>query len=120
MARKARKRTVRRQFRFSVPRNPTDTVQLKLRFSEGLRRRLVREARSRNYSLNTEIISRLERSLESEALHDTSLSTVMAKALLRGLNGVVLRELVRLFLEDEAEAKHKEVIVEIETRPKGA
>jgi hypothetical protein len=70
--------------------------------------------------LNTEIISRLERSLESEALHDTSLSTVMARTLLRGLDEVVLRELVTLYLAEEAEGKRKVVIVEIETRPKGA
>src|SRR5262245_34056425 len=45
-----------------MARKPTDTVQLKLRFSEALRRRLEREARRQEHSLNGEIIHRLEQS----------------------------------------------------------
>lgn len=87
-------------------RKPTDTVQLKLRFSEALRRRLVRSAKKvqsakkQNWSLNAEIVFRLEESLDSESLYDTApLSTVMAKTLFKGLDEEVLRQLCKLFLE---------------------
>ena len=83
-------------------RKPTDMVQLKLRFSEVLRRRLVREAKKRNCSLNTEIVARLEQSLLSESLHDAPLSTITARALLSGLDDAVVRELVLLFLNERA------------------
>jgi hypothetical protein len=43
-----------------MARKPTDTVQLKLRFPEALRRRLEREARRHGQSLNREIVSILE------------------------------------------------------------
>ena len=46
-----------------MARKPTDEVQLKLRFSETLRRRLERVAARNNRSMNTEIIHRLEESL---------------------------------------------------------
>jgi Arc-like DNA binding domain len=81
-------------------RKPTDTVQLKLRFSEALRRRLEREAKQRDCSLNTEIVTRLEQSLKSESLHDAPLSTVMARTLFDGLDDLVLDELVALVLSD--------------------
>ena len=45
-----------------MARKLQDTVQLKLRFSEALRRRLEREAKRQEQSLNAEIISRLEQS----------------------------------------------------------
>ena len=45
-----------------MARKPTDTVQLKLRFSEALRRRLEREAQRQDRSLNSEIVSRLDQS----------------------------------------------------------
>jgi predicted ArsR family transcriptional regulator len=43
-----------------MARKPTDTVQLKLRFPEALRRRLVREAARRGQSLNGYIVRILE------------------------------------------------------------
>ena len=46
-----------------MARKPTDEVQLKLRFSEALRRRLERVAGRNNRSMNTEILHRLEESL---------------------------------------------------------
>jgi hypothetical protein len=82
-------------------RKPTDTVQLKLRFSEGLRRQLARQAKQRDCSLNAEIVARLEQSLKSESLHNAPLSTVMARTLFDGLDEAVLRELVELFLKTE-------------------
>jgi hypothetical protein len=47
-----------------LARKLTDTVQLKLRFGEKLRRRLEKEATRRGHSLNTEIINRLEESFD--------------------------------------------------------
>src|SRR5262249_58170871 len=44
----------------TMARKPTDTVQLKLRFPEALRRRLEREARRHGQSLNREIVRILE------------------------------------------------------------
>jgi hypothetical protein len=49
-----------------MARKPTDTVQLKLRFSEGLRRKLEREAKRNDQSLNSEIVSRLDQSFSDE------------------------------------------------------
>lgn len=46
-------------------RKSTDTVQLKLRFDEKLRRRLAGEADKADRSLNGEIIHRLERSFQA-------------------------------------------------------
>jgi Arc-like DNA binding domain len=49
-----------------MARKPTDTVQLKLRFYEKLRRRLEREAEENKRSMNAEIIDRLEKSFAKE------------------------------------------------------
>jgi hypothetical protein len=50
-----------------MARKPSDTVQLKLRFSETLRRRLAREARRHGQSLNSEIVSILEERFRESA-----------------------------------------------------
>jgi hypothetical protein len=47
-----------------MARKPTDTVQLNLRFSEALRRRLERAAKNNDCSLNAEIVDRLEKSFD--------------------------------------------------------
>jgi hypothetical protein len=57
-----------------MARKPTDTVQLKLRFSEALRRRLERAAAREGRSMNAEIIHRLERTL---AIDDSGAATNM-------------------------------------------
>jgi hypothetical protein len=49
-----------------MPRKLTDTVQLKLRFDEKLRRRLEREANQNKRSMNAEIIDRLEKSFAKQ------------------------------------------------------
>jgi hypothetical protein len=53
-----------------MARKPTDTVQLNLRFSEALRRRLEREAERNDRSMNAEIIDRLEQSFRVPELTD--------------------------------------------------
>jgi hypothetical protein len=47
-------------------RKTTDTVQLRLRFSEALRRRIERAADAHDLSLNSEIVRRLEESFRRE------------------------------------------------------
>jgi Arc-like DNA binding domain len=63
--------------RFVLARKLTDTVQLKLRFEEGLRRRLEREAASHNCSMNAEIVSRLQASFEQPMLTKLMENAVM-------------------------------------------
>lgn len=53
-----------------MARKPSDTVQLKLRFPEALRRQLERAARANDHSMNSEIIHRLERSFHSDRAVD--------------------------------------------------
>lgn len=50
-----------------MAREPNDTVQLKLRFREELRRRLEDAAAISGQSLNSEIVDRLERSLRDDS-----------------------------------------------------
>jgi hypothetical protein len=64
-----------------MARKPTDTVHLKLRFPENLRRRLEREAARNNRSMNSEIIHRMQRTL---AIDDSATATNMLD-LFRGL-----------------------------------
>jgi hypothetical protein len=74
-----------------MARKPIDTVQLKLRFSEALRRRLEREAKKQERSLNAEIVTRLEQSFrkseEAELVSDT----------LQAAFGAVTGDLLRSF-----------------------
>ena len=77
-------------------RKLTDQVQLKLRLSEALRRRLVREASRHKRSLNTEIIERLGQSLLSQS---GDLDTDTAKALLASLKPAIAAKLVELVME---------------------
>src|SRR5262249_44686744 len=64
-----------------MARKPTDIVSLSLRIREGLRRRLAREAKNRNESLNAEIVERLDQSFqlaERQAQYDALLSFATA------------------------------------------
>jgi plasmid stability protein len=63
-----------------MARKPTDTVQLKLRFPEALRRRLEREANKHGRSLNSEILAILEGAFrQSDDVEERA--KAMAKAL---------------------------------------
>jgi hypothetical protein len=78
-----------------MARKPTDTVQLKLRFPEALRRRLVREATRRGESLNGYIVRTLEEAFQqsdsvqqsaqaiAKALGDEIVDAVVEKAKLQ-------------------------------------
>lgn len=64
------------------PRPLDDTVQLKLRFSEALRRQLEHEAARHGRSMNAEIIKRLETSF----MASEQIPRLVADALLKGLD----------------------------------
>jgi uncharacterized protein YaaW (UPF0174 family) len=51
-----------------VARKLTDTVKLQVRLSERLRRRLEQAAKHHEWSMNTEIVDRLDSSLQREEL----------------------------------------------------
>jgi len=72
-------------------RKPTDTVHLKLRLSELLRRQLVREAKRDQVSLNTLIITVLERELFNRVADPNA---VAAYTILNSLNDDVLEKLL--------------------------
>jgi len=60
-----------------MARQLTDIVSLSLRIREGIRRRLEREAKKRNLSLNAEIVDRLDQSfelVERQAQYDALIS----------------------------------------------
>jgi Arc-like DNA binding domain len=61
-------------------RKQTDMVQLKLRFPEKLRIRIEAAARNNQRSMNSEIISRLERSFEREQTATLVQTTATATA----------------------------------------
>jgi hypothetical protein len=79
-----------------VRRKPADTVQLKLRFPERLRRRIEAAAAKNQQSMNLEIVERLERSFQHE--DETERSREIAQE--------AVAELIRLFgRPDSAEAE---------------
>jgi hypothetical protein len=51
-----------------VARKLTDTVKLQVRLSERLRRRLEQAAKHQDWSMNTEIVGRLDSSLQRDEL----------------------------------------------------
>jgi plasmid stability protein len=62
-----------------VARKPSDTVQLKLRFPEALRRRLEREAKRHGRSLNSEILAILEDAFrKSDDVHQRAMAIAAA------------------------------------------
>jgi hypothetical protein len=73
-----------------------ETVQLKLRFSEALRRKLESEAAFNQRSLNAEIINRLEASFISP----DRLPRLIAEALLKGLHPDIENAIRDIVIED--------------------
>jgi hypothetical protein len=73
-----------------------ETVQLKLRFSEALRRKLEEAAASNKRSLNAEIIKRLEGSF----LSLDRIPRLVADALLEGLDPDVIAAMSETIIED--------------------
>jgi hypothetical protein len=88
-------------------RKPTDTVQLKLRLSEVLRRRLVREARMRKSSLNTTILALLEEGVAGWPKGQVDVNAVLARTLLNSLNDAILKKIVEIVQKDWAATDHE-------------
>jgi hypothetical protein len=88
-------------------RKPTDTVQLKLRLSEVLRRRLVREARMRKSSLNTTILALLEEAVAGWPQGQVDVNAVLARTLLNSLNDAILKKIVEIVQKDWAATDHE-------------
>jgi hypothetical protein len=79
-----------------MARKPHETVQLKLRFPESLRRRLERDAGRNKQSMNSEIVSRLQSSFEPRPLDlysmlKTAYEGAVAKHGGRGFNAEAIR-----------------------------
>jgi Arc-like DNA binding domain len=79
-----------------MPRKPSETVQLKLRFPERLRIRIEAEAKKNERSMNAEIVHRLEQSFEGDDRADL-LKTVASEAAQTAsrLTAKAVREAVR-------------------------
>jgi hypothetical protein len=58
-----------------VARKPSDRAELRLRFTEGLRRRLERAAKTNLRSMNHEIIVRLERSFQDDMMREMAVES---------------------------------------------
>ncbi|MGY3575496.1 Arc family DNA-binding protein [Bradyrhizobium sp. USDA 4504] len=57
-----------------MTKKPTELVKLNLRFDEGLRATLEKRASKNNLSLNSEIVARLERSIDAEKVREERLA----------------------------------------------
>jgi hypothetical protein len=77
-------------------RKLTDTVQLKLRIREDLRRKLEREAKKKEVSLNAEMVDRLIRSFDGPERVNDALGGEHTAALLRGFAAAIARVEARI------------------------
>jgi hypothetical protein len=77
-----------------MARKPSDTVQLKLRFPEALRRRLERAAKASDQSMNAEIIHRLEKSFRRQD-EDERLKAMLSEN--DGVIGTILDRILEKF-----------------------
>jgi hypothetical protein len=98
-----------------MARKPTDEVQLKLRFSEALRRRLERVAKHNNRSMNTEIVHRLEQSLGPGPAAYEQMRAFTNVLAARGTEGVNLLTGAPLA---EIHEKLNKIIATLEDKPK--
>jgi hypothetical protein len=82
-----------------LARKPTDEVQLKLRFDERLRRRLEKAAEQHVFSMNREIIERLEQSFSAE--DQAAQFDEMKRLLVEQKRAVQFDEMKRLLVEQK-------------------
>jgi hypothetical protein len=97
-----------------MARKPTDTVQLKLRFPEALRRRLVREAARRGQSLNGYIVRILEAAFQqSDSVQQRA--QAIAEALGDEIVSAIVEAAKKAEIEDLlAEAQREEELIQRE------
>ena len=72
-----------------MPREPTELIKLNLRFQEHLRSQLEASAKAGGFSLNSEIVRRLEASLRNEALDALPVPGPRTVKFLRRLQSVI-------------------------------
>jgi Arc-like DNA binding domain len=84
-----------------MARKPTDTVHLRLRFGEKLRRRLERAAAENKQSMNAEIIRRLEESFRKQDQKQLITSIVQETLTIIGPRGAVVVPDRRMEVEPE-------------------
>lgn len=82
-----------------MAREPTDMVQLKLRFKESLRERLEQAAQDDGQSLNSAIVARLEQSLREDNEFGAGTQAEVLRAII-GIMGSVSRTFGRPWYED--------------------
>ena len=84
-----------------MARKPTDTVHLRLRFDEKLRRRLERAAAENKQSMNAEIIRRLEESFQKQDQKQLISSIVQETLTIIGPRGAVVVPAGRIEVQPE-------------------
>ena len=89
-----------------MARKLTDAVKLQVRLFERLRRRLEQAAKHNDWSMNTEIVNRLDESFQREDQEEMMIEKAARDAV------QVQREVIRKLLAAERKSKH-------ESRPKG-
>jgi Arc-like DNA binding domain len=94
-----------------MARRTTETVHLKLRFREALRRRIEQAARRNEQSMNAEIIDRLERSFAKDDTRSLLEETITAIRLQTGETIEAIRvqtgETLAAIRADKAEIKRR-------------
>jgi Arc-like DNA binding domain len=103
-----------RNKRRRLPRAANQTVQLKVRLLEELRRRLEREAARNGRSMNLEIVERLQRSFQ---IHDDQIDTI-ATSLISNLEPRVVERIVQLVQEDQIDYDDTDERLEAERKGK--
>jgi hypothetical protein len=86
------------------PRADNDIVQLKVRLTEALRRRLEHEAASNKHSMNSEIVARLQRSFMQ---HDDQVA-VVAETLYLQLDSAIIERIIQLDGENRSAMDYDE------------
>jgi hypothetical protein len=90
---------------YGEPRRVGDVVNLKLRLPEMLRLRLERVASRNGQSMNTEILQRLVRSFQQDAIQKGDPVRQAAEAILSSLDDAVVMEMVDIINRKQAEQR---------------
>ena len=102
-----------------MARKLTDTVKLQVRLSERLRRRLEQEAKHSDWSMNTEIVSRLDTSFQEKeqekliAVAIEQAATATAGRLRQEFQALSVVRLDTSFLEKEFLEKEQEKLIAV-------
>jgi hypothetical protein len=87
-----------------MQRPPSQTVQLKLRLPEWMRRDLERTARDAARSMNSEILVRLRMSFVRTDFYEDKITKLLAQKLVESLDSGIVYEMVNIIRRDEADS----------------